>query len=96
MNRTFEDNKIGNTYTSDPNEMCKNCKFIRRLWWWKYYPKDKQYGWCCTLFDCEQNDYTIMQLYTPYGLCEMFTPVNGRDENGNVIPGGLIDKNDEE
>lgn len=55
-------------------ESCKNCVHLRKLWWWKEYPKEKQYGWCCNLFDNNENDYTLMQLYPEkgWGFCECY------------------------
>lgn len=91
MDRTFEDNTMCGFRTEDPNEMCKNCKHLRRLWWWKCYPEGKQYGWCCDLFNNKPDGYILMQLYSIYGLCEMFCPVNGWDKNKKVMPGGLFD-----
>ncbi len=52
------------------NERCRMCKHLRQLWWWKDYPRDKQYGWCCSpLGD------VVMQLYNidrVGDICEMY------------------------
>lgn len=96
MNCTYEETEKCKNCTDDRNEICKNCKHLRRLWWWKNYPKDKQFGWCCDLFNNKRDDYTLMQLYSLYSLCEMFSPVNGWDEDGNAMPGGLFDNEEKE
>lgn len=56
-------------------ECCRNCKYLRNLWWWKNYPEEKQYGYCCTLFNNSDDDYTIMQIYDDIdqGMCECFS-----------------------
>ena len=54
-------------------ESCKTCKYLRELWWWKDYPKDKQYGHCCVVLEKEN---VVMQLYglldKPGNRCEMY------------------------
>lgn len=52
-------------------DCCQNCKYLRDLWWWKDYPKDKQCGHCCVALEPEG---VVMQLYgtcDSADLCEM-------------------------
>lgn len=63
-------------------EMCKNCAFCHTLWYWNDYPKDKQYGWCCTMFHDTGED-VVMQLDSVdrpgVDMCECFTAKKGNE-----------------
>lgn len=80
-------------------ECCNNCMHIRQFWWWKNYPKEKQYGNCCVALNNNRQDGVVMQLYgdmdSPIQKCEMFMPfaekygtwIKDKSENF-VTPGG--------
>lgn len=51
---------------------CRNCRYLRELWYWLDYPREKQYGYCCTVLEGE---CVVMQLYNINNNegCEMFS-----------------------
>lgn len=66
-------------------ECCANCKYCHELWYWdsESYPRNKQYGHCCTVFHDHGED-TVMQLYGLYGsgdFCEMYEPKQNVTKN---------------
>lgn len=53
-------------------ECCKYCKYLKELWYWEDYPRNKKRGFCCNLLDC-MGDNIIMQLYNiEDDVCECF------------------------
>lgn len=63
---------------------CRDCKFLRELWWWEAYSYDKKYGYCCVALDlCEPHPNELgvaMQLQEiDNEFCEMYTKRSDKD-----------------